>query len=277
MIRTQIVLGILMMLATIATMAYVGLTEETRMRTETNAQLARRIENGALLYHNNCERCHGEEAEGIPGLCPPLNDIGLLEDRARETGWSGSVHNFLVNTIRGGRLNSTRPEQYIGASNEGMAMPFWSQDYGGPLRNDQIEDIALFLENYPEGNNTGGVADGPTPTPITIAEGDTEAIIEAGVAVYTANACSSCHVLEEANAAGQVGPTHEGMATTAAQRIEDPNYTGEATTAEEYIRESIVNSQAYVVEGYAAGVMPSYTNLPEDQLEALVQMLLLQE
>ena len=55
MLRTQIVLGILMMIATVGTMAYISATEETRMATATDSQLARKIENGAYLFHNNCE------------------------------------------------------------------------------------------------------------------------------------------------------------------------------------------------------------------------------
>jgi mono/diheme cytochrome c family protein len=276
MLRTQIVLGILMMIAVVGTMAWIGATEDTRMATATDSQLARSIENGAYLYHNNCERCHGERAEGIPGLCPPLNNSALLTERAKETGWSGSLHGWLVSTIRGGRLTSTRPEQYVGAKPEGgMAMPFWSQDFGGPLRNDQIEDIANYLENMPEApvEDTGG----PTPTPIPVGELTEQEVVDAGVAVYQANGCIGCHVLSVAGAAGAVGPTHEGMGTTAEARIAQADYTGEATTAEEYIRESIVNPNAYTVEGYAAGLMPSYASLPEDQLNALVQMLLLQE
>jgi mono/diheme cytochrome c family protein len=276
MLRTQIVLGILMMIATVGTMAYIGATEDTRMATATESQLARRIENGAYIYHNNCETCHGEFAEGIPGLCPPLNNSALLTDRMRETGWSGSLHNWLVDTIRGGRLTSTRPEQYVGRVPEGsMAMPFWSQDFGGPLRNDQIEDLAYYLENMPD--EPYDSAGGPTPTPIAIDTSDPDAVIAAGVEVYQANGCIGCHALSVAGAAGAVGPTHEGMGATAEERIADPNYTGEATTAEEYIRESILNPNVYTVDGYASGLMPSYSTLPEDQIEAMVQMLLLQQ
>jgi cytochrome c551/c552 len=184
------------------------------------------------------------------------------------------VHNWLVNTILGGRLNSTRQDQYVGEAATGMAMPFWSQDYGGPLRNDQIEDIAYYLENFGE---TELVEEpGVEATPIVVEEGDTEALIEAGVAVYQAQGCIGCHQLDVANANGQTGPTHNNLGVTAEQRLEDANYTGEATTAEEYIRESIVNPGAYIVDGYQ-NIMPPYASLPEDQLDALVQMLLAQQ
>lgn len=264
MLRTQITLGIILMIATVGTLVYVGATEEHRMAVTTDAQLGRRIENGATLFHTNCLRCHGERAEGVPGLCPPLNNRALLEQRVVETGWTGSLHTFLVNTIRGGRLTSTQSD-YVGESANGMAMPFWSQDYGGPLRNDQIEDIAYYLENFPEGEVEAVEA---TPIP----EGGE---IEAGLALYQSNGCVGCHQLDAVSSVGTTGPTHNGMGATAAERIADPAYAGEATTAEEYIRESIVNPAAHIVEGYQ-NVMPAYGALAEDQLNALVQMLLAQ-
>jgi mono/diheme cytochrome c family protein/cytochrome c551/c552 len=267
MLRTQITLGIVLMVASIAVLAWMGANEEARMARTAEGQLAGRIENGAALYHNNCERCHGERAEGVPGFCPPLNSVELLEQRARETGWAGSVHGFIVNTIRGGRLTSTRPDQYIGETASGMAMPFWSQDFGGPLRNDQIEDIAYFLENY---TGPATVVEGPATEPVEITD---ENRMEVALDLYRANACSACHALAAANASGATGPTHEGMGATAAQRIADPNYTGAANTPEEYIAESIVNPAVYVVEGYAP-VMPPYPNLSEDELDALVQLLM---
>jgi cytochrome c oxidase subunit II len=110
-----------------------------------------------------------------------------------------------------------------------------------------------------------------------------EAIAEAanapdGLTVYTENGCGSCHLLEEAAAQGAVGPTHEGLAATAEQRLTDPAYTGEATTPEEYVAESIRNPATYVVEGYQP-VMPPYgeEQIDEAELEAVVEFLLNQE
>lgn len=275
MIRTQITLGIILMIVTIATMGYTFVAEEQRMATAEEAQLARRIEEGAQLYHTACARCHGERAEGTPGLCPPLNSLTLLEARAEETGWPGSVHSYIVDTIRGGRLVSTRPDQYIGESAQGMAMPFWSQDYGGPLRDDQIENIAYFLENFGE---TDLEAIEEAEEPIAIPEGDLEALIEVGYEIYEANGCTGCHELDAVGATAAVGPSHNNMGPVAAERIEDPNYEGVAETPAEYIAESIRDPGAHVVEGYN-NVMPPYPEeaIPDDQLEALVQMMLAQE
>jgi mono/diheme cytochrome c family protein len=267
MIRTQITVGILLMLAAIGTLAFMFATEETRMAETELAIHGRRVENGAVLYHNNCERCHGERAVGIPGLCPHLNSVTLLQQRVEETGWAGSVHTFIVDAIRGGRLTSTRPDQYFGSTAEGMAMPFWSQDYGGPLRPDQISDLAYFIENFGEVEPIVEEPAEPIPPDADL--------VEVGLDLYRANGCQGCHELDAVGSPAGIGPTHNDMAAIAAQRIQDPNYTGNATTAEEYILESIVEPGIFVVEGYP-NVMPSYASVPEDQLNAMVEMLMAQ-
>ena len=42
---------------------------------------------------------------------------------------------------------------------------------------------------------------------------------------------------------------------------------------EDFIRESIVDPNAYVEQGFPKGVMPPFSTLPKDQLDALVQYL----
>ena len=74
-----------------------------------------------------------------------------------------------------------------------------------------------------------------------------------------------------------VGPTHNGIGTTALARIADPNYTGTATTAAEYIRESIVNPSVYATEGYSPNVMPSFGDTDDQFLDQLVELLLAQK
>ncbi len=67
---------------------------------------------------------------------------------------------------------------------------------------------------------------------------------------------------------------HRQSATDAATYIADEDYTGDATTVDDYIRESIVNPKAYFTPGYAVSnhAMPAYTNLTEEQLDAVVYM-----
>lgn len=105
------------------------------------------------------------------------------------------------------------------------------------------------------------------------------ALIAAGLAVYRQQYCGVCHELVAAGTRGTFGPTHNGIGTTAAQRIHAAGYTGHATTAEGYLRESLLEPQAYIVEGYGATPhrMPPYGHLDSASLDALVAFLLSQQ
>ncbi len=69
------------------------------------------------------------------------------------------------------------------------------------------------------------------------------------------------------------------MGSAALSRVSEQGYSGAATNAKEYIRESIVDPKAFIVPGYGitSHPMPAYDFLAEDQILALVQMLLAQE
>lgn len=101
-------------------------------------------------------------------------------------------------------------------------------------------------------------------------------MVARGIEVYGAQYCSACHQLSVADAHGIFGPPQDAMGVIAGARIQDPGYRGSATTAEAYIRESIVAPEAYRVPGYEVTHhrMPAYTSLSEEDLDALVQLLL---
>lgn len=108
---------------------------------------------------------------------------------------------------------------------------------------------------------------------------DSVALVEQGIKVYQEQYCGICHQLDAAGTAGMFGPTHNGFAQTAEQRLRDPLYAGTARTAREYVRESILNPESYLVGGYelSSHHMPAYVNLSDTDLEALVQLLLQQK
>jgi cytochrome c oxidase subunit II len=86
-----------------------------------------------------------------------------------------------------------------------------------------------------------------------------------GEAVFAQNGCGSCHVLEEANATGTTGPSLDELPQQA-RRAGQP--------LEQFVRASIVQPDAYIEEGFTAGVMPkTYADLPQEQIDALVQYL----
>jgi cytochrome c551/c552 len=88
----------------------------------------------------------------------------------------------------------------------------------------------------------------------------------AGLSVFNANGCSSCHTLTAANATGTIGPNLDKLVAYA-QQAKQP--------LEAFIHESIVNPNAFIESGYPKGVMPPTfgQSLTKTQLDALVTFL----
>lgn len=79
--------------------------------------------------------------------------------------------------------------------------------------------------------------------------------------------CVTCHSLESDRIL--VGPSMAAIGTRAATRVS-------GQSAEDYIRESILNTDSFTVDGFAAGVMPAALadELSDQQVEDLVAYLL---
>ncbi len=77
--------------------------------------------------------------------------------------------------------------------------------------------------------------------------------------------CSACHSLEPD--VTLVGPSLAGVATRAAQRVP-------GMSAVEYLKQSLLDPNAYVVQGFPKGTMPSYDGLSEQELQDLIAFLL---
>jgi cytochrome c oxidase subunit 2 len=87
----------------------------------------------------------------------------------------------------------------------------------------------------------------------------------AGLAVFKAQGCSSCHTFAAAKATAKIGPDLDKLPAEA-QRAGQP--------LDQFIHESIVNPNAYVEPGYPKNVMPTiFAQLPKTQLDALVKFL----
>jgi cytochrome c2 len=75
-----------------------------------------------------------------------------------------------------------------------------------------------------------------------------------GEKLFASSGCLACHSLKEGEKI--VGPSQYHVGRAAASIIKDSSYTGKAKTAGDYVRESIVDPNAYVVPGFAPGIMP---------------------
>jgi len=243
----------------------IGINENGRLVAETESQEARSIMRGAALFQTNCITCHADQGQGIPGRCPPLNTPELFDTktgRVVQTGWSGSVHDYIWSTVAQGRLRSTRPDQYRGntgvLSPDAAAMPIWSQRYGGPLRDDQIDDITNFILNWNKA--PGRIADIPEP-PAQTPE-------QRGKRLFASNGCSGCHNVAAAGDGGLPCPNMGNLAVVAETRIP-------GKSASDYLHQSIVDPGAFLVPGYQDNIMPrTFKDLPTDQIDALVAYLL---
>jgi mono/diheme cytochrome c family protein len=268
-IFTEALLGLLFIILSTVLLVYEGFKENDNLARTEIEQLAVSIETGASLYGDACAECHGIDGKG--GIGAPFNDPHFFdlgpEGRIAELGWGGTLEDFIIATVSGGRPLSTRPGLYPGKG-EGYAMPAWAEQFGGPFRPDQIRDLAKFILNW-EAEATGQamVARSPLVPP-------EEDPLLAGRIVFNALGCPACHTIEGVSV-GPVGPELTNIATVAATRVD-------GMTAEEYIRESIVDPAAFISPDCPTGPCADPTIMPlnfadqvtEEQLANLVMYLL---
>jgi cytochrome c2 len=239
---------------TIALVGYVALNEGIipgqpgRMQHFEATFKGRSIEEGAILYQNNCTGCHGIQGRGIPGVAPALNSADLFDgSRLKSVGYAGSLESYLYGAISAGRPVKSNPSYP-------QPMPTWGQQFGGPMRGDQVLNLVAFILNWQE----SALAEGPvaSPTPAMPVGGGVGA--DLSVTLPTGNAangqelfeapygCSACHSLEADKVI--VGPSLAGIANLATTRKSGYD-------AAKYIHESIVQPKSFMVQGFA-DVMP---------------------
>ena len=265
-VNIEIFLGMILIMVTSLIVLIYGINEEDRMQEADRANRARSIEEGAELFEQQCSRCHGTQGAGIPGLCPPLNDRYFFDERLTDVGWSGALDDYIVATASSGRLSSTRPAIFPGQGTP--AMPTFSQEFGGPLREDQIRNIAEFIMNWQETATLVEIPSAPTGpvvgTDITkeLPAGDPAS----GEALANSLACVACHIIAPTGPPWLSVDGQAGVGSRAAERINESDYSGNAATAEQYLFEAIALPNIYLTPNYAEGIMPNnYADSLTDQ------------
>lgn len=274
MLRWHVAIGTLAIVGVIGALVFLAINEQDRMQDFTLAFEARQIEQGAAIYANNCASCHGPQGRGIEGVAPALNTASLFDGtRLQETGFGGTIEDFVHATVASGR-----PVPSAGTSYP-QRMPTWSEEFGGPLRGDQVDNVVAFVMNWEEralegGEPGAGPVENPVGSDITVElpEGDPVA----GETLAQDLGCTGCHILSTVGPPWEGEGDQAGMGARAASRIEQENYTGDATTAQQYLIESIVLTNAHVVEGYDSGLMPGNygERITEQNLADLIAYLL---
>lgn len=212
--------------------------------------------------------------------------------RLANVGWSSTLHNFTYTTLISGRPTST--------SYWPQPMAAWSQTAGGPLRNDQIEDLTQYILNWDREWTVDDLLAvnqfqrvpvdsalaqaGGSGEPVIGIETEIAAIME-GLASVTGNpqdgealyggvayGCSGCHN------GGVVGPATEGTWTRVQEeRLTLPEFEG--YTGEQYLAESIIHPGNYIVQPYQAGLMPATfgNSMSYQQLADIIEYLKTQD
>jgi len=104
-----------------------------------------------------------------------------------------------------------------------------------------------------------------TPTPLTLPPGD-PAAGEQVFATASPLTCSTCHSIDGTSG---LGPSLQGIGTTAGARVP-------GLSAGEYITQSIIDPDAFVVDGFPSGLMPQTfrESLTDQQLADVISYLL---
>ncbi|NJN81972.1 MAG: cytochrome c [Caldilineaceae bacterium] len=273
----KVVWGIVMVVISLVIVLFLGLIEEPRMQAQTANWDGRSIETGAALYANNCSSCHGLDGKGLPNVAPALHSKYFFTQRMEDVGWAGTIKDYVELTVAAGRPSKVKTQW-------AQIMPTWSNVFGGPLRGDQVENLANYVVNWQESALMQSDEEDPwqffvdapsksQPQAETAVEENTEV---AGPRlpqdIFLSLGCSGCHNLDENQTAdnrGPIGPYMGNLYETAGSRVEGQD-------AETYVHTSIVEPNAYVNEGYTPGIMPAnlVDQISDEELDALVAWLL---
>ena len=245
--QVKVVIGTISFMLTMIIFGFAALLEPARLQETTEAFEGRQIENGAALFHSSCAECHGESGMGPNDECfnaageevacigRALNSADLLctdasgkSLRMTQLRWEGSQEDLIFQTIAAGRV--------------GTEMPTWSEEYGGPMEEYQLEQLTSFVLNWKSPELCGEVVvEAPTAPEVwpesveELPEGDAAS----GADVYANNGCAGCHGDPAEPGTNGVGPHLGDIGVVGAERIE-------GTSAAEYVYESILEPNAFI-------------------------------
>lgn len=285
----KIGIAIVAILLSIALILFQGLIEEQRMEAQDASWLGRSTEIGAGLFANNCASCHGLDGKGLPVVAPALNSRYFFTQRLNDVDWAGSQEQYVLLTLHAGRPSKVST-QWVNI------MPTWGSEYGGPMREDQIQDITNYVMNWQPTAVLQTAEEDPwqffqdslaKELPYLPDEPGFDAKVEQALAAATAAGATNYSI------AGADAPPPADM-EEGAITVRDPetlfatmgcigchnldlpqddankgpvgpnmgNLAENAANrvvgqdAEQYVHESIISPNNYIVSGYNSGIMP---------------------
>lgn len=283
--QVKVVIGTIAFMLTMIILGYAALREPERLEHFTGAREGRTIETGAKIYFDNCATCHGVEgraeecydAAGNSITCQglPLNNYFLVcgdsPERLAQTRFEGTKEQFVERTVAAGR--------------SGTVMPAWSTRYGGPFRDDQVQNVAAFVLNYANEEfcaQEPARFDWPESVDDFLSLETDEFVAQAGdpengAALYASYGCNSCHGNLDEPGSNQIGPWLGDIEEVGATRVE-------GQTAQQYVYTSILDPNAFIAPDCAQGpcISPSamrgdyafaFSDMPQDMVDLLAYLL----
>jgi mono/diheme cytochrome c family protein len=255
--QVKVVIGTIAFMLAMIILGVIALFEPARLEEKTAAFAGRQIEKGAKIFSDNCSTCHGADgtaqscvdAAGADIACAglPLNNSSLLcgdpSERMSQMGWTGSKDAFIRQTVSAGRPPTL--------------MPTWSQKYGGPMEDYQIDEVVAYVLNW--GADPGlctGEAVQAFEWPVSwedLPQGDAAA----GKDAFQANGCFACHGQPDGAQPATVGPDLSNIANDAATRID-------GVPAQQYIYDSILDPNAFIAPECPTGPCSSPSQMRLD-------------
>jgi mono/diheme cytochrome c family protein len=194
------------------------------------------LSNGKALFTEKCGSCHILARAGTQGRTGPSLDSAF------RTALADGENRQTVQGIVNDQILYPR---------KSSAMP------AGLVKGEDAEDVAAYVAYAVsrKGEDEGALAQAGLAGATT------------GEQIFTAAGCGACHTFGKAGTNANVGPNLDELAAQAGNRTD--------LSPEEYTSESILDPDAFTVEGFQAGVMPAYEGrLNEKQVQALVKYLL---
>jgi cytochrome c oxidase cbb3-type subunit 3 len=270
----NILLATLFTLASAIVLVAIFLTEKTERIPRANAAtLAVQLERGALDYEQYCATCHGLAGQGAANEtgAPQLNNIVQRYTTPAADGTAPFDAKYGVKEKYGTMQNYV--EAVIISGIRGTPMPAWSQNAGGPLRPDQIENITAYVLSWNGQVPESAVAVAETVAAELRPTADPNATpLGAGQAMFQTKACVGCHAVTDEKL---VGPGLGGLFQpegTAAFGTKLPN--GKDVTDENVYEWIVKGTDGFPehidpIDGEQYGKMPAIA-LTEDEYAKLV-------
>ncbi len=288
-IGNKLIWGLLASLVIVVCVGLTAQTEDTRMDLQTKNWEGRSIENGAKIFADNCDTCHGQSGQGLPGIAPALNSHYFFTRRLEDVEQAGtlSLATYVHLTVAAGRPSKAN-SQWVNR------MVPWSSQFGGPLREDQVEDVVAYVMNWrttalqqtveedpfqpfldvskpPELQNIGVDPELEfEPVQLTVSS-----ILPKGNRapdyLFSAMGCEGCHNLELEEDPRNLGEAGPNMGSVHAI----DSYRDNVTDPAAYLKASILTPDNTRVAGYDDSMPDDFADrMTEEEIDRLVLWLL---